>query len=162
LVKLFCGLPCSEKINGVLLFFLPHPHHVRFGVSVLLINPIAGTMYSVFRIHSAHQPYRRHNVFGFSYTFGSFTLSLAHCIRFFAYIRLINPIIGILYSVFRIHSAHLPYRWHNVFGFSYTFGSFTLSLAQCIRFFAYIRLIYSIVGTMYSVFRIHSAHQPYR
>jgi hypothetical protein len=66
------------------------------------------------------------------------------------------PIAGILYSVFRIQSAHLPYRWHIVLGFSHTFASSTLSWAHCIRFYAYIRLIYLIIGTLYSVFRIHS------
>jgi hypothetical protein len=124
--------------------------------------PIAGVLYSVFHIHLALLPHHWQIVFGFSHTFGSSTLSLEHCTRFFAYIWLIYPILGALYSVFRIHSAHLPYHWHIVFGFSHTFGSSTLSLEHCIRFFAYIRLIYPIIGTLYSVFRLHSARLPYR
>ncbi len=60
-----------------------------------------------------------------------------------------------MYSVFHIHLARLRYRRHIVFGFSHTFGSFTLPAAHCIRFFAYIWLVYVIRGTLYSVFRIH-------
>lgn len=33
-----------------------------------------------------------------------------------------------------------PYSWHNVLGFSHTFAPSSLSLAQCTRFFVYIRL----------------------
>jgi len=119
--------------------------------------------------------YCRHIVFGFSHTFGSFTLVSAHCIRFFAYICLIYVTFGTMYSVFRIHLSYLRYRRHNVFGFSHTFGllrylrhivfgfshtfgSFRLPSAHCIRFFAYICLIYDTVGTLYSVFRIHFAY----
>jgi hypothetical protein len=65
--------------------------------------------------------YRRHTVFGFSHTFGSFTLLAALCIWFFAYNRLVYVTGGTLYSVFRIHSARLRYRRHIVFGFSHTF-----------------------------------------
>jgi hypothetical protein len=99
--------------------------------------------------------YRRHIVFGFSLTFGLFTLPSAHCIRFFTYIWFIYVTVGTLYSVFRIHLAYyvtvgtlysvfrihlarLRYRRHIVFGFSLTFGLFTLPSAHCIRFFAYI------------------------
>ena len=60
-----------------------------------------------------------------------------------------------MYSVFRIQSARLRYWRHIVFGFSHTFGSFTLLAAHCIRFFAYIWLVYVTGGTLYSVFRIH-------
>ncbi|AIQ51674.1 hypothetical protein R70331_09180 [Paenibacillus sp. FSL R7-0331] len=44
-----------------------------------------------------------HIVFVFSHTFGQFTLMVAECIRFFAYIWLVCPLSGLLYSVFRIH-----------------------------------------------------------
>jgi hypothetical protein len=172
-----------------------------------------GTLYSVFRIHSARLRYRRHIVFDFSHTFGSYTLPAAHCIRFFAYIRLVYVLSahcirffayirlvyvtgGILYSIFRIHSARIRYRRHIVFGFSHTFGSFTfcrhivfdfshtfgsfmfcryivfgfshtfgsftLPAAYCIRFSAYIQLVYVTGGTLYSIFRIHSARLRYR
>jgi hypothetical protein len=77
----------------------------------------------VFNPYSAHLPYRWCIVFAFSHTFGSSALSLAYCIRFFTYIRLICPIAGALYSLFHIHSAHLPYRWRIVFVLSQTFSS---------------------------------------
>jgi hypothetical protein len=85
--------------------------------------PLGRTLYSVFRIHSAHLLSRRRIVFGFSHTFGSSTLSDAHCIRFFAYIRPIYSLRRTLYSVFRIHSAHLLSQTHIVFGFSHTFST---------------------------------------
>jgi len=112
-------------------------------------------MYSVFHIHLARLRYLRHIVFGISHTFGSFTLSSAQCIRFFTYIWLVYVIFGTLYSVFRIHLAYLRYLRHIVFGISHIFGSFTLPSAHCIRFFAYIWLVYVTFSTLYSVFRIH-------
>jgi hypothetical protein len=120
-----------------------------------------GTMYSVFRIQSARLRYWRHIVFGFSHTIGSVTLLAAHCIRFFAYNRLVYVTGGTLYSVFRIQSTRLRYWRHIVFGFPHTFGSFTLLAAHCIRFFAYNRLGYVTGGTLYSVFRIQSARLRY-
>ncbi len=69
---------------------------------------------------------------------GSLTLLSAHCIWFFAYIRLAYVTVGTLYLVFRIHLARLHYWRHIVFGFSHTFGPLTLPSAHCIRFSAYI------------------------
>ena len=118
-------------------------------------------MYSVFRIHLARLRYPRHIVFGFSHTSGSFTLPETHCIRFFAYNWLVYVTGGTLYSVFRIHLARLRYWRRIVFGFSHTFGSFMLPEAHCIRFFAYIWLIYVTSGALYSIFRIHLARLRY-
>jgi hypothetical protein len=125
----------------------------------LITSPFPGDLGRITAL--ARLRYRRHIVFGFSHTFGSFTLLAAHCIRFFAYIRLVYVTVGTLYSVFRIHLARLRYRRHIVFGFSHTFGSLTLPSAHCIRFFAYIWLVYVTVGTLYSVFHIHSARLRY-
>ncbi|MDH6368378.1 hypothetical protein M2444_000156 [Paenibacillus sp. PastF-3] len=85
-----------------------------------LIYATFGTMYLVFRIHLARLRYLRHNVFGYSHTFGSFTPS-AQCIRLFAYIWLVYIAFGTMYSVIRIHLGRLRYLRHNVFGYSNTF-----------------------------------------
>jgi len=126
----------------------------------LITSPFPGDLGRI--TAPAHLRYRRHIVFDFSHTFGSFTLPAAHCIRFFAYIWLVYVTVGTLYSVFRIHLARLRYRLHIVFDFSHTFGSFMLPAAHCIRFFAYIWLVYVTGGTLYSVFRIHLARLRYR
>jgi len=136
-------------------FTLLAAHCTRFFAYIWLAYVTVGTLHSVFRIYLARLRYRRHIVFSFSHTFGSFTLPSAHCIRFFAYIWLVYVTVGTLYSVFRIHLARLRYRQHIVFGFSHTFGSLTLLAAHCIWFFAYIWLVYVTGGTLYSVFRIH-------
>jgi hypothetical protein len=136
-------------------------HCIRFSAYIWLVYVTGGTLYSVFRIHLARLRYLRHIVFGFSHTFGSFTLLAAHCIRFFAYNRLVYVTGGTLYSVFRIHLARLRYWRHIVFGFSHTIGSVTLLAAHCIRFSAYIWLVYVTGGTLYSVFRIHLARLRY-
>ncbi|MDH6369395.1 hypothetical protein M2444_001173 [Paenibacillus sp. PastF-3] len=143
-------------------FTLPAAHRIRFFAYIRLVYVTGGTSYSIFRIHSARLRYQRHIVFGFPHTFSSFTLPVAHCIRFFAYIWLVYVTGGTLYSIFRIHLARLRYHRYIVFDFSHTFGSFTLLAAHCIRFFAYIWLVYVTSGTLYSVFRIHSAHLRYR
>jgi hypothetical protein len=161
------------------LFTLPAAHCIRFFAYIWLIYDTVGTLYSIFRIHLACLRYRRHIVFDFSHTFGSFTTPSAHCIRFFTYIWLVYVTGGTLYSIFRIHLARLryrrhivldfshtfgsfTYRRHIVFGFSHTFGSFTTPSAHCIQFFTYIWLIYDTVGTLYSIFRIHLARLRYR
>jgi uncharacterized membrane protein len=113
-----------------------------FFVYIWLVQLAGGTLYSVFRIHLAHLRYRWHIVFDFSHTFASVTLPPAHCIRFFAYIYLLYLTGGTLYSVFRIHLARLACRWHIVFGFSHTFGSFSLPAIHCNRLSAYIWLVY--------------------
>jgi hypothetical protein len=165
--------------QGARSFTLPAVYCIRFFAYIRLVYVTGGTLYSVFRIHSARLRYWRtlysifrihlarlrywrHIVFDFSHTFGSFTLPAVHCIRFFAYIRLVYVTGGTSYSVFRIHLARLRYWRHIVFDFSHTFGSFTLPAAHCIRFFAYIWLIYVTGGTLYSVFRIHLARLRYQ
>jgi hypothetical protein len=130
--------------QGARSFTLPAAHRIRFFAYIWLVYVTIGTLYSIFRIHSARLRYRRYIVFDFSHTFGSFTLLAAHCIRFFAYIRLVY-----------VTGADI------VFDFSHTFGSFTLPAVHCIRFFAYIWLVYVTGGTLYSVFRIHSARLRY-
>jgi hypothetical protein len=87
--------------------------------------------------------YRRHIVFGFSHTFGSFTLLEAHCIWFFAYIWLVYVTGGTLYSVFRIH-------W-----LGYVTGGTLYSVFR-IHWLGYVT-----GGTLYSVFRIHLARLRY-
>jgi hypothetical protein len=91
----------------------------------LITSPFPGDLGRITAL--ARLRYRRHIVFDFSHTFGSFT-----------------------------------YRRHIVFDFSHTFGSFTLQAAHCIRFFAYIWLVYVTGGTLYSIFRIHLARLRYR
>src|SRR5689334_9454825 len=73
-----------------------------------------GTLYMVFRIHLARLPSEQHIVYGFSHTFGPFTLGAAHCMRFFAYIGSGCPRCGTLYAVFRIHWVRLPSARHIV------------------------------------------------
>ncbi len=153
---------CIRFFAYIQLVSLPPAQCIRFFAYIQLVYLPCGTMYSLFRIHLARLPSRWHIVFAFSHTFGSFTFPAAHCIRFFAYIQLVYLPAGPMYSLFRIHLARLPSRWHNVFAFSHTFGSFTFPLAHCIRFFAYNRLVYLPAGTLHSLFRIHSARLPSR
>jgi hypothetical protein len=124
-------------------FALKVAHCTRFFEYIGFVTPRSGILYSVFRIHSGRLSSQWHIVFGFSHTFGLLPLAAAHCIRFFAYIR-----------------VAYPSQRHNVFGFSHTFGSFTLAVAHCIRFFAYIRVACPRSGTLYSVFRIHLVRYP--
>jgi hypothetical protein len=138
--------------QGARSFTLPAAHRIRFFAYIWLVYVTGGILYSIFRIHSARLRYRRHIVFGFSHTFGSFTLLAVHCIRFFASIWLVYVTGGTIYSVFHIHLARLRYRWHIVFDFPHTFGSFTLLAAHCIRFFAYIWLVYVTGGTFIRFF----------
>jgi hypothetical protein len=101
-------------------FNMLEKYRIRFFAYIWLVYVTGGTLYSVFRIHLVRLQYRRHIVFGFLHTFGLFSLPVAHCVRFFAYIWLV----------------YLP-------------------SAHCIRFFAYIWLIYVTGGTLYSIFHSH-------
>jgi len=129
--RIWCGFFC-------MFFSVTFGTLYSFFTYIWLVYVTVGTLYSVFHIHLARLRYLRHIVFGFSHTFGSFTLPSAHCIRFFAYIWLIYVTfgtlysvirihlaryvtVGTLYSVFRIHLARLCYRRHIVFSFSHTF-----------------------------------------
>ncbi|MDH6368414.1 hypothetical protein M2444_000192 [Paenibacillus sp. PastF-3] len=136
-------------------FTLPAAHCDRFFAYICLLYVTGGTLYSVFRIHLLSSTCRGRIVIDFSHTSAFFTLSVAYCIRFFAYICFLYGTGGTLYSVFRIHLLSLRYRWHIIFGFSHTSAFFTLPVAHCIRFFAYICLLYGTGGTLYSIFRIH-------
>jgi hypothetical protein len=134
---------CIRFFAYIWLFTLPSAQCIRFFAYIWLMR------------------YLRHNIFGFSHTFGLSMLPSAQCIRLFAYIWLVYVTFGTMYSVIRIHLAYLCYLRHNVFGYSHTFGSFTLPSAQCIRLFAYIWLVYVTFGTLYSVFHIHLARLRY-
>jgi len=85
-------------------FILLEAQCIRFFAYIWLINLTVGTMYSFFRIHFAHIPNWKHNVFVFSHTFCSFTL-LGHNVGFsFTFSRLISAVrSGRLVGVFACH-----------------------------------------------------------
>jgi hypothetical protein len=112
--------------NTSAFFTLLVAHSIRFFAYICFLYVTGGTLYSIFRIHAffvtfgtfysifrIHLPslrYRWHIVFGFSHTSAFFRLLVAHCIRFFAYIWLIQLTGSTFYSIFRIHLAHSAYQ----------------------------------------------------